>query len=154
MSQQEAPDHPNVIGIPPLYAVSSLILALLIDRFVYSLPTELRWLGALLTVLALLGAGYSSRQFRLIGENTRPNTASKAIVDTGLYGYSRNPIYLMVMILQGGLSLLLGTWWGVLTVILSFFMYRNLAVLREEAYLERKLGAEYIAYKQRVRRWL
>ena len=53
-----------------------------------------------------------------------------------------------------GLSLLVGTWWGVVFLVPVFLVLHYGVVLREEAYLERKFGQAYLTYKSTVRRWL
>lgn len=80
--------------------------------------------------------------------------ATTAIVTDGLFRFSRNPIYVSDLLLYVGLSLALNTWWALaLTPVLVLIM--NVGVIaREEAYLERKFGNEYLRYKQQVRRWL
>ena len=150
----ESPDRAKVWGPPPLYALAALLVGWLIHTFVYELAFEPRWVGWILVGLLVVAIPVTFRPFKATGQDPNPTAPSNVLVETGPYRFSRNPMYLAAMIGQGGISMLLGTWWGVITVVLSFFMYRQLAVLPEEAYLEAKLGDPYLQYKESVRRWV
>lgn len=88
--------------------------------------------------------------------STSPDPAdeSVAIVDTGLYKYSRNPIYVTVGILQVAIGFLANSWWIILLTLPALIAINNIVILSEEAYLEHKFNDEYREYKARVRRWL
>jgi protein-S-isoprenylcysteine O-methyltransferase Ste14 len=81
----------------------------------------------------------------------KPTTA---IVTTGPYRLTRNPIYLAFSLLQLGLALLVGSWWLLATLVLAFALMHWIVVPREERYLEARFGNEYRRYKTSVRRWL
>ena len=63
-------------------------------------------------------------------------------------------MYLGQVLFLLGLALLTGSAWFLIAAPFAMLAYRQLAILREEAYLERKFGLVYLAYKARVRRWL
>jgi protein-S-isoprenylcysteine O-methyltransferase Ste14 len=75
-------------------------------------------------------------------------------VTTGLYGWSRNPIYIALSVFYVGLSIALTTGWALLLLPLLIFVLQKGVIEREEAYLTEEFGEEYIAYKKRVPRWL
>ena len=150
---ENATDRAAVRGEPTMYIVASLLGAFVIDRFVYSLPFQPRWIGWGFVAIGIVGALICHLQFRRIGESANTWTSS-AVVKSGPYSFSRNPMYIMDLVLQIGVSMLLGTWWGIVMLVPSWLMLQNWAVLPEEAYLERKLGKEYSDYRDRVRRWI
>jgi protein-S-isoprenylcysteine O-methyltransferase Ste14 len=77
-----------------------------------------------------------------------------AIVARGPFRFSRNPIYLSMVLLQVGIGIWVNSLWFVgLAVIAAVLLWRGV-ISREERYLERKFGAQYLSYKGRVRRWL
>jgi protein-S-isoprenylcysteine O-methyltransferase Ste14 len=82
---------------------------------------------------------------------TRPTTA---IVASGPYKFTRNPLYLSLAIVYLGTPLLLGYAWPYIFFPLVPFLVARLVIRREESYLERKFGAEYTRYRDSVRRWL
>jgi len=83
-----------------------------------------------------------------------PSEHSSKVVTSGLYAYSRNPIYVGWFLLIAGIGfrnanlLVL-----VIAVTMVLLLYRAV-ILEEEAYLEKKFGEEYLRYKKSVRRWL
>jgi protein-S-isoprenylcysteine O-methyltransferase Ste14 len=82
---------------------------------------------------------------------TRPTTA---IVDSGIYRFTRNPMYLGMSLALAGLGLGFNQLWFLLALPVAMLAVTKLAIEREEAYLAQKFGAEYLAYNARVRRWL
>jgi protein-S-isoprenylcysteine O-methyltransferase Ste14 len=83
-----------------------------------------------------------------------PYKPSTAIVNDGLFRFTRNPIYVSDTLIYVGLSLVLNAWWAfALTPVLVWIMHVGV-VVREEDYLERKFGDDYLRYKRQVRRWL
>jgi protein-S-isoprenylcysteine O-methyltransferase Ste14 len=74
-------------------------------------------------------------------------------VRTGPYRFSRNPIYLAFTLLQLGIAIWVNSLW-ILATLMASVALMHIVIAREERYLERKFGAEYVAYKSSVRRWL
>jgi protein-S-isoprenylcysteine O-methyltransferase Ste14 len=76
------------------------------------------------------------------------------IVETGPYRFTRNPIYLGMVLGLIGLAIAFNSLWLLVTLVPFALVIRYAVITREEAYLERKFGEVYLAYKSRVRRWL
>ena len=68
--------------------------------------------------------------------------------------FTRNPMYLGMVVSCVGLAFALGSAWLVILAMLLPLALRKLAIEPEEAYLSRRFGAEYDTYRARVRRWL
>ena len=97
---------------------------------------------------------YCARMFKKAGTPLRPFLPVKRVLTTGPFRYSRNPVYLGMIILLAGWAIALGSlspWIGV-----SFFiaLITNYWIIPEEAQMERQMGQEYLDYKAQVRRWL
>ena len=75
-------------------------------------------------------------------------------METGPYRFSRNPMYLALCLVALGIGVGLRSWIVVLSAPVSLLAIHLLVVRREEAHLERALGAPYRAYRERVRRYL
>jgi len=83
-----------------------------------------------------------------------PGGAAKVILASGPFRISRNPLYIGLIVLAAGLALITPSAWGLLTLPLGIAAVRWGAIAPEEQYLAMKFGAEYEAYRARVRRWL
>jgi protein-S-isoprenylcysteine O-methyltransferase Ste14 len=81
----------------------------------------------------------------------RPTTA---IVTSGPFRFSRNPLYLGLTLVYSGVTLLFDTWWGVLLLVPVMVVMHRGVVLREEQYLEATFGESYRRYLSTVRRYL
>jgi protein-S-isoprenylcysteine O-methyltransferase Ste14 len=144
---------------PPLLYLGCLILALVLDR-VLAVPVALPeaapcWIaggGLILLGIAIFVAG--------IGNFTRaatpvPSTQPvRALVTTGIHGWSRNPIYVGMSLFYLGIGLAARSPWAFILAAPIAVTMRFGVVAREEAYLERRFGDAYRDYKARVRRWL
>jgi protein-S-isoprenylcysteine O-methyltransferase Ste14 len=84
-------------------------------------------------------------------ETVKPTTA---IVANGPYRWTRNPIYLGMMLGLIGFAIGFDTLWLLVALVAFYLVIRYGVIAREEAYLERKFGGTYLDYKSRVRRWL
>ncbi len=111
-------------------------------------------LGIGVVLIALLLFGVSVREFRAAGTFVRGNQPTNAIVSSGPYRLSRNPIYVSFSLLQLGIALWVNSLWVTMTLLGSLTLMTLVVIAREERYLERKFGALYLDYKASVRRWL
>jgi protein-S-isoprenylcysteine O-methyltransferase Ste14 len=110
--------------------------------------------GAVLVAAGVAVGLRFSRAFERAGQDRSPRTPTPSIVSDGLYRYSRNPAYVSLTAILLGLAFLLDNPWLLgLTVPVVVVMHFGV-ILREEAYLQRKFGDEYLRYKEQVRRWL
>ncbi len=111
-------------------------------------------LGVLLVLAGLGAMSAAMGLFREIGQDPKPWVSTPAVITTGIYGFTRNPMYLGMGLLQAGLGVLLANGWVLLLVPATCFVIARIAIRHEEAYLEGKFGSEYTDYKARVRRWI
>ena len=155
MDQQ--PDRAGVVFPPPLIALLALGAAAGL-HYLWPLPIAARslslTLGVALCVFGVGIAGWGRATLARSGTNVNPYKPTTSIVTAGPYRFTRNPLYVGLQSLFLGLSFLIGTWWGLVLVVPAFLILHYGVVLREEAYLERKFGHAYLAYRRKVRRWL
>ena len=96
----------------------------------------------------------SVREFSSHGTPVRGSEPATNVVTSGPYRYSRNPIYLSMLLLEIGIALMVNSVWLLVAVALMV-AYLSLGVIaREERYLAGKFGEAYLHYKASVRRWL
>ena len=76
------------------------------------------------------------------------------MIDRGPFAWSRNPLYLGLLVFSAGVALVAGSLWALVALPLEWALLQWGAVLPEERYLSPKFGATYVDYTERVRRWL
>ena len=152
-----AKDRAGVIAPPPLIFVVFILMGWLLE---FALPTEVLtgplWgrIGIGLVVLAALIVLIAVLQFWRARTSPEPWRPTTAIVDTGLFRYSRNPMYLAGALCHVGIALLLGSLWIVASLVPALVVMHYGVIRREETYLTGKFGDAYRSYLARVPRWL
>lgn len=155
--QPARPDTAGVIAPPPLIFLAALILGWLLDRVVPLpvLPAGLApWLGGALALGAIAIGVSAVREMRRARTAIDPYRPTTALVLTGPFARSRNPIYVGLTTLALGLSLLANTLWCLLLLVPAVLAVRYGVIAREEAYLERRFGQAYRAYCDTTPRWI
>lgn len=150
-------DNPGIKFPPPLIYLISILIGIGIGRVspMAFLPAGLATpLGAIVSAAALALAILGFRELKRHETTPRPDKASSAIVKTGPYRVTRNPLYVSLATLQLGIGLWTNNLWIVLMLIPVWLVMTTQIIAREEAYLERVFGEEYSSYKTSVRRWI
>ena len=150
-------DVPGVIARPPFIYLGFLVLGLGLDwLWPYPLlPEALRYtLGGALFALGLGLALASIRRFKAAGTNFETQKPATAILTEGPYRISRNPIYIGLTAAYAGIGIAVDAPWVWVLLLPTLAVMHYGVIAREERYLERKFGKEYLDYKASVRRWL
>jgi protein-S-isoprenylcysteine O-methyltransferase Ste14 len=144
---------------PPLvYAFAILagsVLHLLAVPFGLGLPLVARIGAAAVSGtggLALLAA--ASRLFKRSGQDPKPWKATPEIISSGIYGITRNPMYVSMGLLQLSLGIALDNGWILVFLPAVLGIVYVIAIRHEESYLEVKFGEAYRSYRSSVRRWI
>ena len=150
-------DNPGVAVRPPVLYGGAFVLVLVFHWF-WPMPifghAVALWPGFALVVLGVGIAAWGRRTMQAAGTNVNPALPATAVVASGPFRFSRNPLYLALTLLYLGLTLAFNTWWGIVVLIpLLIIMHRGV-VLREERYLDQKFGEIYRQYRSKVRRYL
>ena len=145
---------------PPILLLIALVVAIALEwvplQFLAS-PVGFNpqvVIGALLVAGSLLLVASAVRTFRREGTNVVPTRPALKIVTSGPYRFTRNPMYLSMVLFMLGISLVFSLEWGVILTPILWIGYDRLIVAKEEAYLSTKFGADYQALLQKTRRWL
>jgi protein-S-isoprenylcysteine O-methyltransferase Ste14 len=156
-----SPDHDGAtVRIPPpLLYLAIAIAGGVIHVFLYPLPIDLSLAvrGAAGAVAFLLGLAVMAPAvglFRRTGQDPKPWIETPEIISTGIYRFTRNPMYVSMALLQVAIGVWFGSWWIIALVPVSLVSVYLIAVRHEEAYLEGKFGDGYLDYKRSVRRWI
>jgi protein-S-isoprenylcysteine O-methyltransferase Ste14 len=150
----------DVIARPPLLFLAALLIGFILDRLLRSpFPVPgidpVHWIigGSLILIGLALGAA-GIRNFSRARTPVRSIKPPRALVTTGIHGSTRNPIYLGMFLVYGGIGVAAQSPWALILTLPLAITIRYGVVAREEAYLERRFGDAYRDYKARVRRWL
>ena len=142
---------------PPLIYVGGFLVGVVLEL---AFPTAAPPL-ALAVVAGLIGGalwlaldGQAMMLFRRAGTSIPPRRPTTALVTSGPYRITRNPMYVGMAFLYAGLALALGVIWALAALPLVLLAVDRLVIAREERYMEAKFGDQYREYTRRVRRWL
>ena len=150
-------DNAGVVAPPPLIYLVPLLAGLILNRRIEApfLPHGLRRIVGLPLVAGGLSLGaWFSGTLRGAGTPVDPRKPVAALVTDGPYRYSRNPGYLSLAMVYAGAASLANSLPSILLLPVALGVIRRGVIKREERYLERLFGEEYLRYKARVGRWL
>jgi protein-S-isoprenylcysteine O-methyltransferase Ste14 len=150
-------DTPGIVAPPPLVYIAALAIGFGLDAVLpsASFPAVLSAaLGWPLLVVGLGLMGWFVAAFRRGHTPVDPYKATTAIVTGGPYRLSRNPGYLGMALASAGIVLLANAPWALLLLPVAVLVIDRGVIAREERYLERRFGDEYLRYKARTRRWI
>ena len=147
----------GVIAPPPLIYLAGVVVGLVLRTPGWTpfLPRGLGYgLGAVLILSAVCISLWGLREMRRAGTAVNPRIPTTALVTTGPFRFSRNPLYVALTLCYLGIAIAAQSLWALalLVVVLPLMQYG--VIYREERYLEERFGAEYVRYKERVRRWI
>ncbi len=153
-------DNPQLPVLPPMLLLAALIAAIVLDWIpLHFLAPPVGLNVQVIAGLLIEGAGiwlaWSARAlFEREGTNVVPTRPALKIVTAGPYRFTRNPMYLGIVLMLLGVSLVFSLEWGVILTPVLWLTLDRMIVPREEAYLTAKFGDEYRALLTQTRRWL
>jgi len=151
-------DSPGVLIPPPIIYVLFYFGGLKLNKL---LPVKLsgwhgesKLFGILLIGLCLIFLLPSLWKFFRTRNTLITIKPASSLQTNGIYAWSRNPMYLGLLLLYAGIAFINQNYWAVLILPLVTLVIREYVILREEKYLTRAFSDEYLNYKNKVRRWL
>jgi protein-S-isoprenylcysteine O-methyltransferase Ste14 len=152
-------DHPGVYVPSPFLYVVFFFFSFLMQH-IWSLNNDMlhtipaHAVGWLLIILFCILAFTSIRQF-IISKNTLVTIKSAtSLQTTGVYAFTRNPMYLSLLLLYTGIAVFWGNWWTFILLPLLITVLQLYVIHKEELYLHHAFGTVYDAYRKKVRRWI
>jgi protein-S-isoprenylcysteine O-methyltransferase Ste14 len=112
------------------------------------------WVGSGVFAVALALAIWAIVTVLNAGSRVETNKPTTTIVTSGPFRFTRNPIYLGMLLGQVGLAIGFNNLWMLAMLVPFYLVLRYGVIAREEPYLEHKFPLDYLSYKSRVRRWL
>lgn len=150
-------DSPQVIAPPPFIYLGGLAVGIILHWLApmpflpenFALP-----LGVTLIIISIILVVMAFRVLAHAKTNIDVRKPTTSIVATGLYRFTRNPIYLSMALFVLGIAVLLNTLWIPIMLVPVLLVIQFGVIAREESYLTKKFGDEYLRYKLKVRRWV
>ena len=144
---------------PPFVYLGAVAVGGLLHVFVFALPVDLplalrMGLGVATALFGVALVAAAIGLFRRTGQDPKPWESTPEIISTGIYRFTRNPMYVGMALLQASIGITWGNGWILALVPVVLVTIYTIAIRHEEAYLERKFGSTYLDYKHSVRRWL
>lgn len=141
---------PVALGVPLLAGV--ILTATVGDPFSLARASA-RPVGLVLCAVFVVWNGWTLSMMAVNHTAVLPGGATRTVLDRGPFRLSRNPLYVGLIVLDVALALLWPSAWALLLVPVGITVLFWGAIVPEERYLSAKFGAEYDAYRRRVRRW-
>ena len=150
-------DRPKIKGNPLLVSVYLLVLCYIVGEFVipkYSLLYPINLIGILGLVISLVFFFSGFNIFKSYAENPVPTSSSERLIKTGVFAYTRNPIYLSLVLFHLSMFLVFENVMYLLSAVCQTIWIHNYIIKFEEEYLLGKFTDEYQRYMNTVSRWL
>ena len=141
---------------PPLIYLGTLLLGFAWTGFTGRLgPVGMISIvtGGVFVVLGALVILSGTARFRRAHTDPKPWRSSSSLVTTGIYRFTRNPMYLGMASIHAGLAIVFNSFTALLLLPVVIIIIRTQVIAREERYLLGKFGEDYVAYKKSVPRW-
>jgi protein-S-isoprenylcysteine O-methyltransferase Ste14 len=110
--------------------------------------------GVILLLIGFTIISITRREFRQAGQPTDPGHPTTQLIQTGIFAWSRNPLYLAGVVIFMGLAALFNSLWLLILFVPTVAAIHFVLIVPEERYLEAKFGEQYRQYAMSVRRWV
>lgn len=150
-------DNAGIITHPPFFYLAAVIIAIIADKFyplMFGGGQFLEFAGIALFVIGLIVFVLGSKFFKTNKQSPSVHAKTVKIYSTGIYGRTRNPLYLGITLWMVAGSLYFDNIWLLIVTGPLVLLMNKMVIEKEEAYLERTFSDEYLDYKKRVRRWI
>lgn len=152
-------NNPGIYIPPPLVYVAFFLLSLAIqntrplDQKMLN-NTTAKIIGGIFILMYLLFFIAALRRF-ILSKNTLVTIKPASSLETsGIYSFTRNPMYLSLLFLYSGLAVFFGNWWTFILIPFLIIVIQLYVIKKEEKYLQHAFGERYESYTRRVRRWI
>jgi len=157
-------NHALVISFPPIILLFFINLGFITSTSnlyyfqLYKIPGYFDFLrsfelGLTLILISLMLLIVSLNTFKKFNEDPIPTSSTMLIINQNIYKYTRNPMYLAMLILQVGIGMILSMIHIIFFTVLTYMVFKYYVIIPEEIYLEKKFKMKYINYKRLVNRW-
>ena len=152
-------DNPGIYIPPPVIFAVIFIVAFFIQKII---PIDdslfqkdaTKTVGILFFLIALYLLVKGVWKFIETGNTLITIQPASSLQSSGIYKFTRNPMYFGLIGLYLALTCSIGNWWHIIFLPILILIIQEYVIKREEKYLARKFGQQYLDYKKKVRRWM
>jgi len=150
-------DNAGIITHPPVFYIMALLIGLGLD-YLYPISFGFMEVTRTASIFIFISSGIIlALGFGMFATNKQsPSVHASAakVYKSGIYAYSRNPLYLSLVLLMLALSLFFDKVWIAIMILPVIIIVNKFVIEKEETYMEDKFGDDYLDYKKKVRRWI
>jgi protein-S-isoprenylcysteine O-methyltransferase Ste14 len=147
----------NQRTLPPMYlfiSLSGMVLLQFLVPVFQLIPYPWNATGLVPLALGIVLNISADRAFKKAGTTVKPFEVSSALITSGAYRYSRNPMYFGMVMILTGVAFLLGTVSPFIIIPIFVITMNRTFIVPEEKMLDERFGNEWKQYKSGVRRWI
>ena len=148
---------PQITGNPLKITIYLMIISYFIGEFIlpkYPFIYLINLIGILGIIISIIFFFYGFNLFNSYRENPLPNSDTNRLIKTGIFAYTRNPIYISFVLFHLSMFFVFENVAYFLSSIGLFIWIDKIVIKKEEIFLNKKFGDEYIRYCNAVKRWL
>jgi len=150
--------HYYIMKVLPPRIFQLAIVAIIVIHFVipikYLYDSLIRFIGVIPILTGTYLNIYTDILFKKRKTTIKPSEEPSILIEDGPFRYSRNPVYLGMVLIILGCSLISGSILSLLVPVIFTFIIHYKYILIEEAILEKCFGDKYLNYKRKVRCWM
>jgi protein-S-isoprenylcysteine O-methyltransferase Ste14 len=154
---EQKTDHPKIVVNPFIIYIGLAVLAVLLHSVLplFTLPElPAQVIGVVLILLNFFVGAPALRNMLKVKTSPNPHRPSTALLESGVYRFTRNPMYIGLTLAYAGLMFFFQISWGLVFIPLLIWLITKWVIIPEEEYLQIKFGDEYLQYQANVHRWL
>lgn len=143
--------------LPPTYFMIYLLLSIALHfvlPFAQLIPSPYNYSGIVLILLGVALNIWADQLFKKKQTEIRPDKKPRGLVKNGPYLFSRNPMYLGIILMLTGVSVILGSIISFISPVLFYITIESIFIPIEEENMKEVFEEEYEGYKKMVRKWI
>lgn len=151
--------HPGVYIPPPIIYAAIFLVSLLLQKvfsfsYLFFKSETAVVFGYIFIALSLIFALPALLKFVKSRNTVITVKPANSLQTDGIYAFTRNPMYLGLLLLYTGIAFFAGNWWTIILTPLVVIVITLYVIRLEEKYLSDAFGEDFIAYKAKVRQWI
>ena len=148
---------PVIQGNPLKIFVYLLVISYVVGEFIipkYPIIYLFNMIGLIGLIVSVILFFSGFNLFKSYKEDPKPTSDTNRLIKTGIFAYTRNPIYLAFVLFNFSMFLVFENVMYLLSSLGLFIWINNYVIKAEEDYLKNKFGDEFVRYCGAVKRWL